>query len=146
MTKRFRRSLVGLLALATAILAIGAAGASALPRLDPLLFGQTLFSAVPEPTTLSTDPPGFFSVKADEFDPGKTNLVQGTWLPGIGCPTGARIAIPDPTFTEVAGYEAYTDTACSVGDPKDQHNEGLLLAKTGPTGNFASAIAELNRV
>jgi hypothetical protein len=31
-------------------------------------------------------------------------------------------------------------------DPKDQRNMGLLLAKTGPTTNNASAVAELNRV
>src|SRR6202011_5888193 len=38
----------------------------------------------------------------------------------------------------------YTDPACMTGDPRDQHNQGLLLAKTGPsTTNFAAAQAEL---
>ena len=44
------------------------------------------------------------------------------------------------------GTAPYADTGCPSGDAKDQHIEGLLLAKTGPTGNFASAGAELNRV
>jgi hypothetical protein len=38
------------------------------------------------------------------------------------------------------------DTGCPTGDPNDQHFEGLLLAKTGPTENFAAATAELTRV
>ena len=41
---------------------------------------------------------------------------------------------------------AFSDGACPMGDPNDQHNEGLLLVKTGPTANFASATAELINV
>src|SRR5438132_9985472 len=93
------------------------------------------------------DPPGkFHAVKPQEFDPGKTNLVQAAWLNGIGCPTNAFIAKPNQGFTGVSGTSPYTDSACSTGDPKDQHNEGLLLVKTGPTANFASATAELINV
>jgi hypothetical protein len=99
-----------------------------------------------EPESAPTDPPGFFNVKPQEFDPGKTNLVQSTWLPSIGCPTDAKVAVPNATFTGIAGFTSFTDTACPTGDPKDQHNEGLLLVKTGPTNNFASAVAELNKV
>src|SRR5205807_449300 len=79
-------------------------------------------------------------------DPAKTGLVQAAWLDGTGCPTGAFIAVPNASFTGVASTLPYTDTACTTGDPKDQHIEGLFLAKTGPSGNFASAGAELNRV
>jgi hypothetical protein len=93
------------------------------------------------------DPPGMFhTVKPQEFDPGRTNLVQAAWLNGIGCPTNAFTAIPNSSFTGVSGTAPYTDTACMTGDPKDQHNEGLLLVKTGPTANFAAATAELTNV
>ena len=93
------------------------------------------------------DPPGQFkAVHAGQFDPGKTNLVQGTWLNGIGCPTGAFIALPNATFTGVDGSAPYTDAACPTGDPNDQRNMGLLLVKTGPTNNFASATAQLTNV
>jgi hypothetical protein len=85
---------------------------------------------------------GFFSVRAGEFDPLKTHLVQGTWLDGIGCPTDART-----TTDGVTEGPSYTDPACPAGDPRDKHVRGLLLAKTGPTvENFASAVAEVKGV
>jgi len=100
------------------------------PALDPLL-----------------DPPGnFHAVKPQEFDPAHTYLVQAAWLAGMGCPTNGFIAIPNGSFTGVAGTIAFTDAACPTGDLNDQHNEGLLLVKTGPTVNFASATAELINV
>jgi hypothetical protein len=134
--------LVCLLAVAAASLGlIGAGQASSTdpPRIDPGA-NLALLAAIPEPTVNTLDPPGFFEVKPQEFDPGKTNLVQANWLNGVGCPTDA--------FTAVfpSGTAPYTDTACATGDAKDQHNEGLLLVKTGPTNNFASAVAELNKV
>lgn len=88
----------------------------------------------------------FTQVKPQEFDPGKTNLVQATWLPGIGCPTNGQIAVPNGSFTGVAGTAPYTDLACATGDSRDKANEGLLLVKTGPTANFAAAVAELKEV
>ena len=137
-----------LVSAAAAVLTLGAIGGVAsgadVVTLDPAKFGLTLFTSMPEPLDDGTQPT--FQVKPQEFDPARTNLVQSTWLPAIGCPTDAHIAIPDPTFTEVASIEPFTDTACPVGDPRDQHNEGLLLVKTGPTVNFASATAELTRV
>jgi hypothetical protein len=89
---------------------------------------------------------GYFQVKAREFDPGKTFLVQSEWLSGIGCPTNSRIANPNADFTGVGSFGAYTDPACPTGDPRDRKNEGLLLAKTGPTSNFASAVADIKGV
>lgn len=140
---RFLAPLVGVAAL---LLTAMPAASSDVPRLDPLKSGLTLLNTFPEPVVDPLEPPGFFTVKPQEFDPAHTNLVQAAWLNAIGCPTDAFIAIPDPTFTEVASTEPFTDTACATGDPKDQHNEGLLLVKTGPTGNFASATAELHKV
>src|SRR2546421_1091766 len=64
------------------------------------------------------------------FDPNDTRLVQSGWLGGIGCPTDG--AFPDP--------------ACPTGDSRDNQNEGLLLVKTGPTANNASAGAVLRDV
>jgi len=72
-----------------------------------------------------------FSVRAGEFDPGNTFLVQAQWLDGIGCPNGT----------------GYNDPACvAANDSSDKHNQGLLLAKTGPTATNASAFAVINGV
>src|SRR5207244_9400531 len=95
----------------------------------------------------TVDPPGqFHAVRPGEFDPAKTKLVQSSWLGGIGCPTNAFIAIPNSSFTGVAGTSPYTDTACTTGDPNDQSNMGLLMVKTGPTSNFAAAVAGHNNM
>jgi hypothetical protein len=87
-----------------------------------------------------------FKVVPREFDPGKTFLVQAQWLSGIGCPTNATIALPNADFTDVGGFSTYTDPACPTGDSRDKKNKGLLLAKTGPTSNFASAVADIKGV
>src|SRR5579862_982481 len=82
----------------------------------------------------------FNNVVPQEFDPGHTFLVQAAWLNGIGCPTSADVAVYPATKPTT------TYTACATGDTKDKHNEGLLLAKTGPTNNNASATASLKDV
>src|SRR5438309_667827 len=82
-----------------------------------------------------------FSVRASEFDPAHTFLVQAQWLDGIGCPTNANVSADGTTTTS-----HYTDLACATGDSSDSHNQGLLLAKTGPTANFASAGADITGV
>ena len=78
----------------------------------------------------------------EEFDPAHTDLVQGAWMNAIGCPTGANVA----TYSATSPTGTFTDTACATGDSWDQHNEGLLLVKTGPTDNNAAAVAELHKV
>jgi hypothetical protein len=91
----------------------------------------------------------FKEVKARQFDPQKTSLVQGEWLSGIGCPTEAKTAMcdpNDPNCNKTVPGPTYTDPACPTGDPKDRRNQGLLLAKTGPTPNVAAAFAELKHV
>src|SRR2546426_1292189 len=105
-----------------------------------LQYNLGLLSLLPPPTT--TDPPGnFHHVQPADFDPGKTYLVQATWLSGLGCPTNAF------TFDFTTGTTTpFMDTACTTGDSSDHHNEGLLLVKTGPTPNFAAAVAELTNV
>jgi hypothetical protein len=82
----------------------------------------------------------FNNVGPKEFDPGHSYLVQSAWLQGIGCPTNARYAVYPATSPTT------TYTACPTGDKKDKRNEGLLLAKTGPTDNNASALARLKNV
>ena len=84
---------------------------------------------------------GFLNVRAGEFDPVKTHLVQGTWVSGIGCPTNAKT-----TTDGVTVGPSYTDPACLDGDPSDRHVRGLLLAKTGPTSNVAAAVAQIGGV
>ena len=84
----------------------------------------------------------FDEADAREFDPAKTFLVQAEWLNGIGCPTNAS------TSSDGENRDgSFTDGACPTAtSPKDKKVEGLLLAKTGPTANFASAVADLKRV
>ena len=84
----------------------------------------------------------FNQVKPGEYDPGKSQLVQGAWLAGLGCPTMAEFS---NAYT--GANDSYTDPACAAGgDEKDKHNEGLILAKTGPTANNAAAYAVLENV
>jgi hypothetical protein len=82
-----------------------------------------------------------FAVTASEYDPAHTFLVQAQWLEGIGCPTNAGVSANGSTITS-----HYTDPACLTGDTSDSHNQGLLLAKTGPTANWASAGANITGV
>jgi hypothetical protein len=88
----------------------------------------------------------FHAVIPHDFDPGHTNLVESQWLDGTGCPTNAMVANSNSSGTGIDSFSPFTDAACPSGDPKDKKNEGLLLAKTGPTNNFASATAELKKV
>jgi hypothetical protein len=147
-----KRLLLVLLTVGAASLVLGDVSASSDGTLSLAQLGlsQALLAAIPQPLDDPLDPPGFFQVKPQEFDPGKTDLVQAAWLHGIGCPTNATIALPNASFTGVGSFSSYTDPACDPsvggGDPKDQRNEGLFLVKTGPTTNFASAGAELHNV
>src|SRR5690349_1333676 len=89
--------------------------------------------STPDPPPPSTDP---INVVPFEFDPFGTHLVQATWQTGIGCPTNA-------TTNDGTTSATFSDPACTTGDSRDTANQGLLLAKTGPTNNFASAGARL---
>ncbi|HEV3461629.1 MAG TPA: hypothetical protein VG413_06275 [Candidatus Dormibacteraeota bacterium] len=93
--------------------------------------------------TVAADNEGF-SVRARTFDPHHTFLVNATWLSGIGCPTDATVVLFDsnPPFGLLPPSK-YTDPACPTGDSTDHSNQGLLLAKTGPTLNDASGTAVL---
>ena len=82
----------------------------------------------------------FFSVVPYEFDPAGTRLVASEWKGGIGCPTNGRISLDGSTTTP------YSDAGCPTGDPSDRLNQGLLMAKTGPTPNVAAAGASLKGV
>ena len=86
------------------------------------------------------DNDGKFQVIPRVFDPADTDLVQATWLAGTGCPTAASTSA---TGSKKPDGPPFTDPACTTGDPKDKDNQGLLLVKTGPTANFAAAVAEL---
>jgi hypothetical protein len=98
-----------------------------------------LVSVLDEQTFSTASPPPLKEVKPHEFDPAKTILVQATWSGATGCPTDAK------TF-DGSTTSSFTDLACTSGDPKDNENDGLVLAKTGPTANFAAAVAELKGV
>lgn len=89
---------------------------------------------------------GRFSVTAREFDPAHSFLVQAEWLDGIGCPTSQKIQAFLPPDFSTLGTVTYNDTACPTGDATDSHNQGLLLVKTGPTNNNASAVADIKGV
>jgi len=98
-------------------------------------------SVLDPPLDPTVDPPGnLHAVTVHLFDPAHTGLVGGEWVKGIGCPTNQPVA----TYPATSPTGTYTDGACPTGDPNDQDNWGLLLTKTGPTGNNASVEAELH--
>ena len=66
---------------------------------------------------------GFNQAKPFIYDPGKTHLVQGAWLDGIGCPTGAKVA----TYPATSPTGTFTAGGCLTGDTSDKNNQGLLL-------------------
>lgn len=84
---------------------------------------------------------GFRNARVFEFDPGASDLIQGEWLPGIGCPTSVTINTLDPSGNLVPSQ--YHDSGCPTGAPGDFRKQGLLLAKTGPSANYASSGVEL---
>src|SRR5438270_8846039 len=110
---------------------IGAWGVKA----SALLVIPLALALLPVSATRADDDKDKFQVVPFVYDPADTDLVQSTWLSGIGCPTGANVA----TYPATKPTGTYTDTGCPTGDPKDRDVEGLLLAKTGPTSNNASA-------
>src|SRR5438093_8114502 len=109
------------------------ASADTTSMLKLVALGLAMLDAIPEPLVDPLDPPGFFQVKPQEFDPGKTHLVQAAWLHGTGCPTNATIALPNTSFTGVGGLTTYPHPACAPlargGEPADQRNRGLLRAQ-----------------
>jgi len=79
----------------------------------------------------------FRSAKPAEYDPGHSELVNAAWLNGAGCPSNARIS------TDGTSSTAYPAANCAGGDSGDQHNEGLVFVKSGPTANYAEPYVEL---
>jgi hypothetical protein len=92
------------------------------------------------PLTLAADPPLNFNVQPSVYDPADSDLVQASWLTGLGCPLAARTS----TYPATKPTGTFSDPACPTGDPKDKQNQGLLLVKTGPTENNAAAGANIN--
>jgi hypothetical protein len=87
-----------------------------------------------------------FTVTPATFDPSNTKMVTAAWLGGLGCVTKGHVqAFLPPNFT-TSQILPYVDATCPTGDPQDTNNQGLLLAKTGPTNNNASAGAKIGGV
>jgi hypothetical protein len=87
-----------------------------------------------------------FNVNPLTFDPAKTNMVSANWLGGLGCVTQGHVQVflpPDFTTTQI---QPFADATCPTGDSQDTQNEGLLLAKTGPTNNNAAAGAKIDGI
>src|SRR4051812_6673649 len=156
-----KKLLVTLLAAIACLLLAAARGSATSQGLAlPVAFNQAIASAIPAPADdplldangnvvydaqgnpVSDPNEAFHQVKPQEYDPAHTDLVQAAWLNAIGCPTGASVA----TYPATSPTGTFADSSCAIGDPRDRHNEGLLLAKTGPTSNNASAVAELKKV
>lgn len=77
-----------------------------------------------------------FTVVPFEFDPDGTNLVAARWKTGLGCPsTGVVPAAPTTT--------PFSDPGCPTTDSADRGDQGLLLAKSGPSAIDASAGATI---
>ncbi len=110
----------------------------------PLIVGLATVSVACLSIAAAADS-GFNSVSPKVFDPLQTELVNASWISGIGCPTASKTATFDSQGNPIPG-PPYTDPACSTGDTRDTHNEGLLMAKTGPTPNDAAAVAVLDGV
>jgi len=100
------------------------------------------FASVLDPPSPTTDAPPFNNVTPKQFDPARTNLVQAQWSGATGCPNAASVA----TYPATTSTGTYSDPACATSDPKDNHNDGLVLVKTGPTTNNAAALGELRGV
>jgi hypothetical protein len=84
---------------------------------------------------------GFRNARIFEFDPGASDLIQAEWMPGIGCATTATINTLDSSGNLVPSQ--YNDPGCPTGAPGDFRKQGLLVAKTGPSANHASAGVDL---
>jgi hypothetical protein len=108
-------------------------------RARGIALAAAFFVVALSPTAAPRADNGEFQVVPGVFDPANTDLVQAAWLSGIGCPTNAGISTTGGKKPDAS----YTDPACATGDPKDKNVEGLLLAKTGPTGNAAAGGAVL---
>ena len=108
-------------------------------RRGALILASLALAVMPISAPRADNDDGKFQVVPGVFDPASTDLVQSTWLSGIGCPTNAGLSTTGGKKPDTA----YTDPACPTGDPKDMDNEGLLLVKTGPTPNVAAAGATL---
>jgi hypothetical protein len=104
-----------------------------------LVLASLAFALTPNSAPRADDDDGKFQVVPGVFDPANTDLVQSTWLSGIGCPTNAGTSASGGNKPD----GSYTDPACATGDPKDSDNQGLLLVKTGPTPNVAAGGATL---
>jgi hypothetical protein len=123
---QFRSVLLGLVA------AAGLAATTSAQLLPPLDGGSS--SAPPfDPVQLEISQAiandKHINVVPFEFDPNNLNLAHASWLTGTGCPA---LDLANPL--------------CTGGDPNDKRNEGLLLVKTGSTGNLVAAGARINGV
>lgn len=149
MTKR-RSVLVAVgLAMATAItVGVQAAGSDSAPTLTAAQISlftteDANMTAVAAADPATDPPPGQLEVKPQEFDPGKTDLVQAEWSGAEGCPNNVGY----PVYPDTQPSATYTEPACSSGsDPSDHENDGLVLDKMGPTANNASAFAVIKGV
>src|SRR6266850_3407449 len=83
-------------------------------------------------------------VDTDQFGAtAKSHMVEAIWEDGIGCPTNSKTFIYNPV-TGRGSASTYTDPACPTRDASgDVNQDGFLLVKSGPTGNFASAAGEV---
>jgi hypothetical protein len=115
-------------------------------RLMSFAIATLLLLPLPPLVAAEPDEAGF-TVVPFEFDPGKTHLVAASWLRGIGCPTAGTVFVDDPATPAFDPKpEPFADPGCPTGDAQDKDNQGLLLAKTGPTPNVAAAGADLKGV
>jgi hypothetical protein len=76
----------------------------------------------------------------------KSFLVQGAWLRGIGCPTNAMLAVPNATFTGVAGHTPFTDPACPTGQTSNGSQGWLRMRWGGAVPLLAFQVPGFNLV
>lgn len=122
--------------------------------LESTRFRSSLFRAWAKPPGSSNLPPRGVNLTATKrtiSESGATGIVTVNGLPkggearsGFGRYQVAsfRLFNTVPPF-DLLPPSKYTDPACPTGDSSDHSNQGLLLAKTGPTLNDASGTAVL---
>ena len=75
-----------------------------------------------------------FTAVPFEFDPDGTNIIAARWKTGLGCPSSGVL----PAAVTMAPVTV-SESGCPTTDSRDKHNEGLLVAKSGPTAVNGSA-------
>jgi hypothetical protein len=94
----------------------------------------TALAFVPLATVVAAAPAVKFTVKPNEFDPAKSNLVQAAWLKGIGCPTGATAQVFQPPDFSTTAEQTDHRPGVHDGRPGRQEDGRIAAGEDRPDG------------